>query len=200
MSTKTLTTKLFIPPIRKGYVHRQRLTNRLNQGVDGKLTLVSGPAGFGKTALLSNWVSGVKRPVGWISLDVGDNDKDRFSLYLIKAFQKISDGFANEVLEMLYSAKPLTSDVFLPYFIHQITEIQEPFLIVLDDYHIITKPEIHDLILTILENQPQKMHLVISTRSDPPWPLARWRAQGELSEIRTQDLRFILNETSTCLN
>jgi LuxR family maltose regulon positive regulatory protein len=200
MSTKTLTTKLFIPPIRKGYVHRQRLTNRLNQGVDGKLTLVSGPAGFGKTALLSNWVSGVKRPVGWISLDVGDNDKDRFSLYLIKAFQKISDGFANEVLEMLYSAKPLTSDVFLPYFIHQITEIQEPFLIVLDDYHVITKPEIHDLILTILENQPQKMHLVISTRSDPPWPLARWRAQGELSEIRTQDLRFILNETSTFLN
>ncbi len=200
MPTRNLTTKLFIPPTRKGLVHRQRLINRLTQGIDGKITLVSGPAGFGKTTLLAEWVSQSKRSVGWVQLDEGDNNWNRFILYLIKAFQKISDGFANEVVDMLYSAKPPKSEIFLPYFINQIAEIRAPLLIVLDDYHVITETQINDLILTILENQLPQMHLVISTRSDPPWPLARWRTRGELSEIRTHDLRFTLEETSTFLN
>ena len=200
MPTQILISKLFVPQTRRGQVPRRRLINRLTQGEDGKLTLISGPAGFGKTTLLSEWIAQTKRFVGWISLDEGDNDWNRFSLYLIKAFQKISDGFANEVVEMLYSAKPPKSDVFLPYFINQIAEIQDPFLIILDDYHTITETKIHDLILTILENQPPQMHLVISTRSDPPWPLARWRVRGELSEIRLDDLRFTLEETSMFLN
>ncbi len=200
MSTPILTNKLFIPPTRKGLVNRQRLINSLDQGLHGKLTLVSGPAGFGKTTLLSEWVSHLKCPVGWISLDEGDNDWNRFVLYWIKAFQNYFDGFANEVVEMLYSVKTQDSEIFLPYFINRISEIEEPFLIVLDDYHIIKETKIHDLILTILENQLPNMHLVISSRADPPWPLARWRSRRELSEIRLQDLRFTLDETVTLLN
>jgi LuxR family maltose regulon positive regulatory protein len=188
MSTPILTNKLFIPPTRKGLVNRQRLINSLDQGLHGKLTLVSGPAGFGKTTLLSEWVSQLKYPVGWISLDEGDNDRNRFILYWIKTCQNFSEGFANEIVEMLNSVETQDSERFLPYFIHQILEIEKPFLIVLDDYHIIKETKIHDLILTILENQSPNMHLVISTRSDPPWPLARWRSRGELSEIRLQDL------------
>ena len=200
MPTPTLSTKLFVPSTRKEQVSRQRLINRLNQGLDGKLTLVSGPAGFGKTTLLSEWIAQSKRPVGWVSLDERDNDWNRFTLYLIKAFQKISDGFAHEIIEMLSSVKHQNSEIFLPYFINQISEIQEHFLIVLDDYHVITETKIHNLIFRILENQPPQMHMVISTRSDPPWPLARWRAGGELSEIRLGDLRFTLDETSTFLS
>ncbi len=200
MSDQILKTKLFVPPTRMEQVPRQRLINRLIQGENGKLTLVSGPAGFGKTTLLSAWIAQTKLPIGWISLDGGDNDWNRFTQYLIQAFQKISAGFANELIELLYSAKPLNSEEFLPYFINQIAEIQTPFLIVLDDYHVITETKIHDLLLTILEYQPPQMHLVISTRADPPWPLARWRVRGELSEMRMENLRFTPEETFTFLN
>jgi LuxR family maltose regulon positive regulatory protein len=181
-------------------VQRQRLFEHLSQSVDGKLTLISGPAGFGKTSLLSEWIAQQKRSLAWVSLDEGDNDWKRFLLYLIKAFQNISDGFANEIVEMLHSIKSPQREVVLTYLINQITEIQGSFLIVLDDYHVITDPGIHELMIWTLENQPSQMHLIISTRSDPPWPLARWRVKGELSEIRSRDLRFTLDETATLLN
>ncbi|MFO7622923.1 MAG: LuxR C-terminal-related transcriptional regulator [Anaerolineales bacterium] len=200
MSTPILTTKFFIPPTRKELVQRQRLLNRLSQGIERKLTLVSGPAGFGKTTLLSAWVAELQRPVGWISLDAADNDWSSFVAFLIKGLQKISAGIANDIVEMLYSAKTQESDALITYLINQIAEIQTPFLLVLDDYHVITDTRIHDLLQLILENQPAQMHLVISTRSDPPWPLARWRARGELSEMRTQHLRFNLEETAIFLN
>lgn len=200
MPEQMLTTKLFIPSTRRDLVHRQRLINRLSQGMDGKLTLVSGPAGFGKTTLLSEWVGESNRPVCWISLDEGDNDPIQFVSFLIKGLQNISDGIGHGLVEMLYSSKPLESNTLITYLINQIADIQTPFSIILDDYHVITEPRIHNLMQLILENQPPQMHLVISTRSDPPWPLARWRARSELSEIRTRDLRFNLEETSKFFN
>ncbi len=200
MSSEILTTKLFIPPTPRGIVHRQRLIDQLAMGLNGKLTLVSGPAGFGKTTLLSEWVSQIRYPIGWISLDKGDNELNRFVLYLIKAFQWIEEGFGNEIIESVISSKPKKTDGFLPFLINQIAEIDNPFLIIIDDYHLITAPEINELLLMIIENQSPQMHLVISTRSDPPWPLARWRAKGQLSEIRLGDLRFTLEETSRFLD
>ena len=196
MSTQIVSTKLFAPISRKELVPRQRLISCLNQGLDGKLTLISGPAGFGKTTVLGEWVAQVKRPIGWISLDEADNSWNRFALYLIKAIQGFSLGFAHEIIKLLDSTKPLSSDDFLRFLINQIAEIQDPFLLVLDDYHIITESKIHELMLAILEYQPPQMHLVVSTRSDPPWPLARWRARGQLSEIRLRDLRFTLDESA----
>jgi LuxR family maltose regulon positive regulatory protein len=195
-----LRTKLFIPPTRKELVHRQRLLNRLSQGMERKLTLVSGPAGFGKTTLLSTWVTELQHPVGWISLDGADNDWNRFVTFLIQGLQTISDGIANDIIEMFSSAKSQESDAIITYLINQIAEIQTPFWLVLDDYHVITAGNIHELMQVILENQPSQMHLVISTRSDPPWPMARWRARGEMAEIRTQDLRFSLDEAALFLN
>ena len=200
MSTPILTTKLFIPQTRKVLVHRQRLLDRLSQGMEGKLTLVSGPAGFGKTTLLSAWVAESQRPAGWISLDAEDNDWSRFVTYLIKGLQTISDFITNDIIEMLYSAKPHDSDVLITYLINQIAEIHSPFSLVLDDYHVINEARIHELVQLILENLPPQMHLIISTRSDPPWPLARWRTRGELLEIRTQELRFNLEETVIFFN
>jgi LuxR family maltose regulon positive regulatory protein len=200
MPAQIPTAKLSIPQTRKKMVRRQRLTQHLAKGMDGKLTLVSGPAGFGKTTLLSEWVAQVNYPVGWVSLDEGDNDWGRFLSFFIKGLQNISEGIANGVLEMLYADKPQESDALITYLINQMMEIQTPFLLVLDDYHVISEPGIHQLMQLILENQPPQMHLVVSTRSDPPWPLARWRARGELSEIRTQDLRFSLEETSIFMN
>ena len=114
MSTPILTTKFFIPPTRKELVQRQRLLNRLSQGIERKLTLVSGPAGFGKTTLLSAWVAELQRPVGWISLDAADNDWSSFVSFLIKGLQNISAGIANDIIEMLSSAKTQESDALIP--------------------------------------------------------------------------------------
>lgn len=193
-------TKLFVPPLRKGLVLRESLVERLNQGTEGKLSLISGPAGYGKTTLVSEWVSQLKCPVTWLTLDEGDNDWKRFTLYLIKAFQKIENAIGGEILELLHSALPLDEAGLITYLINQIAGIQRSFTIVLDDYHEISNPRIHEIMLLILEKQPQHMHLVISTRADPPWPLARWRARGELTEFRLQDLRFSFEESATLLN
>ena len=184
MPDQFLMTKLFVPPLRKGLVLRESLVERLNQGTEGKLSLISGPAGYGKTTLVSEWVSQWKCPVTWLTLDEGDNDWKRIALYLIKAFQKIENAIGGEILELLHSALPLDEAGLITYLINQIAGIRHSFTIVLDDYHEISNPRIHELMLLILKNQPPHMHLVISTRADPPWPLARWRARGELSEFR----------------
>ncbi|MCJ7622412.1 MAG: hypothetical protein MUO76_02835, partial [Anaerolineaceae bacterium] len=155
---QTLTTKLFIPPPRKGLVLRQRLIDRLIQGTDGKLSLISGPAGFGKTTLLSEWIAKCDRRAAWISLDEGDNDRVRFLQYLISAFMRISDDISDELIELLYSSKPPTSEELLTNLINQAAEIQDPFLIVMDDYHVIHNGDIHEMMLFVHENQPPQIY------------------------------------------
>ena len=157
--------------------------------MDKKLTLISTPAGFGKTTLVSEFVLNCNRAVTWLSLDDQDNDKNRFLLYLIAALKE-SKTIGLGVWDALHAAQPLEINNLLIGLLNEITEINQPFVLVLDDYHSITEVDIHKILIFILENQPPNMHLIISSRSDPPWPLARFRARQEMTEIRIKELRF----------
>ena len=200
MSTPLLQTKLYIPHSQPNLISRPRLIKHLEDGLSRKLTLVSSPAGFGKTTLLSEWIYKCGRPAAWISLDQGDNDPSRFLKYFITALQKNEGEIGEGILSTLQSSQPPKIDILLTGLLNDITEITQPFVIVLDDYHVITEPTIQEMLIFILENQPPQMHLVISSRADPPWPLARLRVRGELAEIRTRDLRFTTDEAATFLN
>jgi len=168
-----LETKLYIPPPRSAWVPRQRLIQQLNDGTDLKLTLVSAPAGFGKTTLLSAWIAQSKRSVAWVSLDKRDNDLHRFLSYLLTALQRINGDIGKSAQPMLHSPQISPSDILLSGLINEIANTPEPFTLVLDDYHAITDKQVHELIELILDDQPPQMHMVISSRADPPWPLAR---------------------------
>ena len=200
MSTPLLQTKLYIPHSQPNLISRPRLIKHLEDGLSRKLTLVSSPAGFGKTTLLSEWIHKCGRSAAWISLDQGDNDPSRFLKYFITALQKNEAEIGEGILSALQSSQHPKTDILLTGLLNDITEMTQPFIIVLDDYHVITEPTIQEMLSFILENQPPQIHLVISSRADPPWPLARLRVRGELAEIRTRDLRFTTDEAATFLN
>ncbi|MFQ5594399.1 MAG: LuxR C-terminal-related transcriptional regulator [Anaerolineae bacterium] len=245
MVVPILTTKLNIPlvrfdpstPLKTKLVSRPRLIDRLNAGLHCKLTLVSAPAGFGKTTLLSEWASNCDRPVAWVSLDPGDNDPVRFWAYFVTALQTIDTTVGESVLAALQSNRIPTADappieVLLTGLINEISEMAGPpvtgplrqaqddastgpstslggtsgrrsgrsFALVLDDYHLITDQRIHDAVVFLLDNLPPQAHLILASRSDPPWPLARMRVRGEMTEIRANNLRFTPAEAATFLN
>jgi LuxR family transcriptional regulator, maltose regulon positive regulatory protein len=206
-----LATKLYIPPSSPNMVLRPRLIERLNeslcqdQGFRQKLTLISAPAGFGKTTLLSEWISGCERPVAWLSLDEGDKDPIRFLIYLATALQKLSPktGGANigeEVLDALQSSQPPPIDLILTTLLNEIAAIPDNFILVLDDYHVIDSKQVDNILTFLLERLPPQMHLVITTREDPNLPLARLRARGQLTELRAADLRFSPAEAAEFFN
>jgi LuxR family maltose regulon positive regulatory protein len=200
LSTPLLTTKLHVPPLRSGLVRRPRLLERLDRGLERKLTLVSAPAGFGKTTLLSAWVAGAERPVAWVSLDEGDADLVRFLTYLVSALQMVETNAGESVLGALRAIPPLATESVLTALVNEITAIPGCFALVLDDYHVIDAGPIHDAVAFLLNNAPAGMHWVIATRKDPPLPLARLRGQGQLTELRVADLRFTSDETAAFLN
>jgi LuxR family maltose regulon positive regulatory protein len=202
MSTPILTTKLYIPSPRPKVVLRPRLIERLNQGLAPgcKLTLISASAGFGKTTLVSEWIASCGRPVAWLSLDEGDNDPPRFISYLIKALQTIQAGIGDGLLAALHSPHPLQTETILTNLLNDIATIQRQFLLVLDDYHVIESQSVDKSLAFIIEHQPPQMHLVIATREDPQLPLARYRARGQLTELRAADLRFTPSEATEFLN
>jgi len=206
MSVQLLTTKLYIPPVRPESVSRPRLVERLKAGLGRKLTLVSAPAGFGKTILLSECVRTCGQPVAWVSLDKGDNDPTRFWTYCITALQTIQAGLGEATLGLLRSsgitgATPLPStESLLTGLINEIAEVPQPFALILDDFHVITAQPVHDGLTFLLDNLPPQMHVILAGRADPPWPLARLRARGEITELRAQDLRFTSEETAGFLN
>ena len=140
------------------------------------------------------------RAVTWLSLDDQDNDKNRFLLYLIAALKVVKETIGLGVWDALHAAQPLEINNLLIGLLNEITEINQPFVLVLDDYHSITEVDIHEILIFILENQPPNMHLIISSRSDPPWPLARFRARQEMTEIRIKELRFTHQEVFSLLN
>jgi LuxR family maltose regulon positive regulatory protein len=198
MAAPLLKTKLHIPPARPELVPRARLIGRLNAGLERKLTVVSAPAGFGKTTLLSEWaLSG--RPetrFAWLALDEGDNDIARFLAYFIAALQTIDPAIGQASLSVLRSPQAPQAEAVLTPLINEIVEIQGRLVLVLDDYHLIEAESIHAAIAFLLDHLPPQVQLVIATRSDPSLPLARLRARGQLTEIRQTDLRFTLDEAA----
>ena len=187
-----LATKLFIPPVRPELVPRSDLIRRLTSGIHRKLTLVSAPAGFGKTTLVSEWaqvMGGAAPPpaIAWLSLDESDNDPARFLTYFIGALNRIEGidtNFGQGALSMLQFTQPPPTEIILTSLINEFTVISTKIILVLDDYHLLQAQPIHDALTFLLEHLPPQMHLVITTRIDPPLPLARLRARGQLTELR----------------
>ncbi len=200
MSTPILATKLYIPPTRPELVRRPRLIERLNEGLHRKLTLISAPAGFGKTTLVSEWVAGCERPTAWLSLDEGDNDLTRFLTYLVVALQTIAPIVGKGVLGVLQSPQPPPTESILTALLNDITTIPDNFVLVLDDYHAIDAKPVDHALTFLLDHLSPQMHLVIATREDPQLPLARLRGRGQLTELRVADLRFTPSEAAGFLN
>jgi LuxR family transcriptional regulator, maltose regulon positive regulatory protein len=196
MYTPILATKLYIPPTLPSAVPRPRLDERLDEGLRGKLTLIAAPAGFGKTTLVGGWAAGYERPVAWLSLDEGDNDPSRFLAYLVAALQTVATDIGEGVLGALRFPQPPTETV-LTALLNEIVE--DELVLVLDDYHVIDTRAVDDALAFLLEHLPPRMHLIIATREDPPLPLARLRARGQLSEVRAADLRFTPAEAAEFL-
>ena len=200
MPTPILATKLYIPAPRPKVVLRPRLIERLNDGLHRKLTLISAPAGFGKTTLVSEWVADCKRPVAWLSLDEGDNDPSRFLAYLVAALHSIAASIGKGVLGLLQSPQPLPTESILTALLNEIDTVTDNFVLVLDDYHVIDSKPIDNALSFLLEHLPPRMRLVIATREDPDLPLARLRAGDQLTELRVTDLRFTPSEAAEFLN
>ena len=200
MTTSLLTTKLYIPPVRPELVPRPRLIERLNEGMTRKLILVSAPAGFGKTTLVTEWLSSAEHPFTWLSLDENDNDPARFTVYLLAALQKIDPSIGQAAQAMLQAPQPPPPESLLTTLINDIAVTPHPFVLVLDDYHLIHALTIHQQLAFLLEHQPPQMHLVVATREDPPLPLALWRGRDQVTELREAHLRFTSDEAAIFLN
>ncbi|MBW7473928.1 LuxR C-terminal-related transcriptional regulator [Paenibacillus oenotherae] len=195
-----VSTKIYIPPPRPKAVLRPRLTERLNEGLHGKLSLISASAGFGKTTLVSEWLSGCGRRAAWLSLDDGDNDPARFLTYLCAALQTAGVNIGEGVFAALQSPGSPSMKSILTVLLNEITALPHHFVLVLDDYHVIDAKPVDDALAFVLERMPDQMHLVIATREDPRIPLARLRARGQLNELRVTDLRFSPSEAAGFLN
>ncbi len=209
VSTPVLATKLFAPTPRRQLVARSRIAERLDTTLDAghRMTLVSAPAGFGKTTLLGDWLSDhdqrlANARVGWLSLDDGDNDLTRFMTHLVAALQAAELDVDAAVLESLTTASavaaltPLVNDLARA----GADEQGKQWIVVLDDYHAIGASEVHEAVTFLLDHLPDQLHLVMATRSDPPLPLARLRSRGQLTELRAADLRFTPAEAREFLN
>ncbi len=195
-----LSTKLIPPRLPSSLVPRQALLARLDAGLDRKVTLISAPPGSGKTTLVSEWLAARQSmPVGWVSLDASDNDPVRFWRYAITACGAFEAELGRSVLAMLRASQPPTFKTILTPFINELTQLEQRCIIVLDDYHLITAPEIHAALVFLIDHLPLTLHVVVMTRTEPPLPLARWRARGDLSDITAVDLRFSLDEVSAFL-
>ena len=200
MSNPLLLSKLYIPTPRQSIVSRPRLIERLNQGLRGKLILISAPAGFGKTTLVSEWIASCGLPVAWLSLDEGDNDPMQFMIYLVAVLQRITARIGEGVLVMLQSPQPPATEILMTELVNEISTIPNDFVIVLDDYHVIDSINVDTVLAFLIEHKPPQMHLLITTREDPHLPLARLRARGQLTELRAVDLRFMPSEAAEFLN
>jgi LuxR family maltose regulon positive regulatory protein len=195
-----LQTKLLAPPLRSNYIPRDRLIARLDSGREAKLILVSAAAGYGKTTLVTAWLQHWPIKSTWLSLDEHDNDPRRFLAYLLAALQQIEPGIGKTVEAILQFPQPPPPETLLTTLVNDIASASTPFLLILDDYHVIQAPPIHHQLNFLVEHLPPLMHLAILTREDPPLPLARLLARGQMIEVRQQDLRFTLDECADFLN
>lgn len=200
MTAQILTSKLFIPQPSLKLVERPNLIARLNEGLACKLTLISAPAGFGKTTLVAEWIPNSSVPFCWITLDEGDNDMGRFLAYIIACLHSISIDVDEQLLTLIQSPERRPFEAILIPLLNQIAAARQNFALVLDDYHLITSQEVHEAVAFLLDHAPPSMHLVITTRADPPLQLSRLRARGQMTEMRASDLRFSVQEAEYLLN
>ena len=194
MTVNLIRTKLHTPLPRTTIVRRSRLFDLLNDGLDRALILVSAPAGFGKSTLLSSWLSSRKWPAAWVSLDGEDNELNRFLFYVVAALRQIEPGAFSKLWGLLQSSSIPPREVLLQYFTNEVTALERDCILVLDDYHKIDNDEIHETLAYILANAPRLLHLAISSRKDPPFSIANLRAQNELIEVHERELRFVASE------
>jgi LuxR family transcriptional regulator, maltose regulon positive regulatory protein len=201
-----LTTKLHIPQSRPNVVLRPRLIEKLNEGLNGrpgfgrKMTLISAPAGFGKTTLVSGWLATCQYPTTWLSLDEGDTELQRFLVYLVVALQTVNPDVGQDMLGALQSPQLPPIESLLSALLNEISAASHEIILVLDDYHQIDSKAIDQALTFLLEHLPPKMHLVIVSREDPALPLSRLRARSQLTELRAVDLRFTSAEASEFFN
>jgi LuxR family maltose regulon positive regulatory protein len=202
-SEQLLSTKFYIPPARPELISRPRLLQQLNDGLHRKLTLISAPAGFGKTTLVSEWVEqlrpGKSQRIAWLSLDENDNEPTRFLSYFIHSLKQVDATEASlggNALAMLRSSQAPSTEVILTSLINELVNNTDEIIFVLDDYHVIEIPVIDDALAFLLDHLPPTLHLVITSRVDPSIPLSRLRARGQVTELRTADLRFTLDEAA----
>lgn len=200
MTEVILHTKLYIPDLRKGYVSRSRLTNRLTQADQHKLVLITAPAGFGKTTLLAEWVATLpQRPV-WLSLDDEDNTLPRFLRYLVSAIGTVVSDFGAEILELLDSMHTVQSDLLVTSLVNELLTLDNAIRIILDDYYVITNPLINDLLSFLLMHMPPHVQFVIASREQTPLKnLSLMRGRGQVLEIDTGHLRFTAKEVEQFL-
>ena len=193
-------TKLRLPFTRPALVARQGLQEQIVLGLSGPLTMITAPAGFGKTTLLASHIAGLGMPIAWLSLDKDDNQEGRFLSYLVAALRKADHAIGSKAAQMLASTQLAQAEVVLTSLINDLDSIDTDIVLVLDDYHCISSQAVHDSVSFLLEHCPRTFHLAIATRSDPPLPLARLRARGQMVELRSADLRFSETEAAQFLN
>jgi LuxR family maltose regulon positive regulatory protein len=191
-----LTVKLFVPPLPPTQLSRPQLIQRLNEAMARKLTLISAPAGYGKTTLLRAWATQATHPVTWLSLSEAENDPIRFWTYVMAACHTIYTEVDPYIFNQPQLSAPPPLEALLTSFINRLARSPQSFTLIIDDYHLISETAIHRTIRLLLDQQPPQLHLILSSRSDPPLALAARRARGELLELRTVDLRFTTDEVA----
>ena len=199
-----LTTKLYAPPIRPELVFRARLMQQLDAGLHSRLVLISAPAGFGKTTLLSEWIHHRQDAVppvrvAWLSIDDNDNDPVRFLAYLVTALEAVGAGL-EEAPGPWHSIEGAVLEALLTELLNRVSVLPEHVLLIIDDYHLITADTVHQALSFMVNHLPDTMHIVLATRADPPLQLSRLRARGQLIELRQNDLRFSAEEAAAFLN
>ncbi len=206
METPLLQTKLYVPPTRPELVRRPRLIEKLNEGLGQnldfgrKLTLISAPAGFGKTTLVSDWLRQIGLPIAWLSLDEGDSELSRFLNYTIAALQKTDSGLGQTVITLLQLSETPATETLITLLINDIVAFSDKIILIFDDYHVIQNLEVHKALAFLLNHLPPQLHLALITREDPPLPLPQLRVRRQMTELRANDLRFTTAEVTQFLN
>lgn len=200
MPTPLLSTKFFIPRPRNSIVLREQLFEMLRKGSQGKLTLISAPAGYGKTTLITSWLATQELPVGWFSVDAGDNNCYHFFSYFLTALHKMDLRVGSTLLQMLQSPMPPLQDVFVELLLNEITSFSQECILVIDDYHLINNSVIHTIFRQVIENSPKELHIIICSRAELPFSVSKLRSSDELLELTQKELSLTLSECVSYMN